>query len=148
MPRLSTAALLGVGVALVVLAALAVWGPRGVHTPEGSGDTGVVLAYGQTPAGPVRLLPDQPRALSRPQDFAFQFTCDGTGPRVVRLELEYGDHKELLHEELLRGPLEMEALEYVLHLDDRAPNEVTLVTTVEAPHTRTRVVRYPVRLGR
>lgn len=146
MPRLTAAALLGIGVALVIVAALALWGPVGVERPHATGDTGVLLAYGQTPDGPVRLLPDEVRTLNRPQDFAFQLTCDGTGPRIVRIELVAGDQRDLVHEERMNGPAEMESLSFVLHLDDRAPNDFALVTTVTAPHTRPRTVRYPVRL--
>lgn len=142
-----SALVLGAGAAVLVAAALALWGPTGRPRPEATGDAGIVLAYGQTPAGPVRLVPDELRTLGRPQDFAFQFTCDGSGPRVVRIELAHGDTKDLLFEDVMHGPAEMEAIGYLLHLDDRAPNEVTIVTTVESPHDRTRVVKYPVRLG-
>ncbi len=146
MPRLSSAVALGIGAALVLMAGLAVWGPTDGRRPDATGDAGIVLIYGQTPFGPVRLVPGEARTLTRPQDVAFQFTCNGTGPRVVRIEVVYDDVRDLMHEDKLVGPAQMEALEYLLRLDDRAPNELTIVTTIESPHDRPRVLEHPIKL--
>lgn len=146
MPRLSTAVALGIGTALVLIAGLALWGPTGGRRPDATGDAGIVLVYGQTPAGPVRLVPGEVRTLTRPQDLAFQFSCDGTGPRVIRIEVAYDEVRDLMHEDKLRGPAEMEALEYLLRLDDRAPNELTIITTIESPHDRPRVLEHRIKL--
>lgn len=118
-----------------------------VPRPDATGDTGVVLVFAQTPSGPVRLEPGRARALSRPQDLVFQTAVNGTGPRHVRIELTSGGRRTVMHEERIEGPKPLDSLPYLLHLDDRAPDDMSVVVTVEAPHTRELVLVYPLRLG-
>jgi len=150
-PKSFTSAILaGIGAAAVVGVVLIVksnaFGPA---RPEASGDIGVLAVYAQTAFGPVRLVAGERRELTRPQDFAFQFTCEGTGPRVVRIERKTEEEGEpdILHEEKMVCPANMESLGYVLKLGDESPNDVEISTFVEAPHDHLRVHRFPITLG-
>ncbi len=114
--------------------------------PHATGDIGFLLVYGQMAEGPTALQPDRLRRLPRPQDFAFQFVAGGSGPRLIRLEIEEGVQRTVMFEERVYAPATMEALDYVMHLDEKAPDNFVLVVTVEAPHAVSAVSRYPVQL--
>lgn len=147
---LAIAALLGVGVAALVLVFVLRSGNAelgGSKRPEGTGDAGFIWVYAQLAKGPVRLIPGRSRKLHRPQDIAFVWTVRGTGPRILRIELDDGGRRWLAHEEQLQAPGEQEPLEFVLVLSDAAPDKLTLITTMEAPHTASVVAKYPIELG-
>lgn len=114
--------------------------------PPASGETGVLYAYAQTSKGPVRLQPGREGSFLRPQDIAFQFSVEGTGPRFVRVELEAGEVRSVLYEEKHEAPAFREALPLVVRLDERHPDRVGLTVFVEAPHRMTAVSRFFVRL--
>jgi hypothetical protein len=107
---------------------------------------GEVTVFGQIPSGPVPLPPDRLRRLPRPQDFAFQFSSTGQGPRYIRIELEAEGRSSVVFEDRFGAPAEKEALEYVLRLDDDDPDRVALIVTLEAPHATSVVQRYPIEL--
>ena len=148
-PKSVTSAILaGIGAAALIAGVLvAKSNAFGPPRPDASGDVGVLAIYAQTAFGPVRLVAGERRELTRPQDFAFQFTCEGTGPRVVRIEMKTDGEPEILNEVKMNCPANMESLGYVLKLDDKAPNDVELSTIVEAPHDHLRVHRFPITLG-
>lgn len=143
------ALLLGVGAAALAI----VWAGREEQAartgplPEATGDAGSVLVYAQLAQGPTQLLPDRPAHLPRPQDLAFQWTVRGTGPRNIRIDLESETSRLAGHQVRIEAPGELEPLEYVLHLDQSVPDELTLIVTIESPHTRALVTRYPLLLG-
>jgi hypothetical protein len=114
--------------------------------PEGSGEVGEVTVFAQIPSGPVPLQPDRLRRLPRPQDFAFQFSSAGRGPRYIRIELEAGGLASTVFEERFGAPSQKDSLEYVLRLGDDDPDQVALIVTVEAPHAMSVVERYPIEL--
>jgi hypothetical protein len=114
--------------------------------PEGRGEVGEVTVFGQIPSGPVPLQPDRLRRLPRPQDFAFQFSSTGQGPRFIRIELETGGMISTVFEDRFGAPSEKDSLEYVLRLGDDNPDQATLIVTIEAPHAMSVVQRYPVEL--
>ena len=115
--------------------------------PEGSGEVGEVTVFGQIPSGPVPLPPERLRRLPRPQDFAFQFTSAGRGPRYIRIELETEGTHAVVFEERFGAPREKDSLEYVLRLGNEDPDRVTLIVTVEAPHAMSVIRRYPIELA-
>lgn len=141
------AVLLGIGAGAYVIA----WHQhrersRGlVPRPEATGEVGFLAAYAQTPAGPVQLRHGERRDLARPQDIAFQWTARGTGPRLVRIQLEAEGRSDTVFERRMQ-PSVAENLEYVLKLGEDVPSEITIVATIEAPHDRAVVLEYPLRL--
>lgn len=144
----AAATLAGIAVALLIgAAAIGANFLGSPPRPAASGDIGVLAVYAQTPDGPVLLALDERRALRRPQDFAFQFSCEGTGPRLVRIETRAELETRVVHEEKLACPAELESLEFVLTLGEEAPNELSIRTSIEAPHDHVRVHEFPVRLG-
>ena len=114
--------------------------------PAASGETGVLWVFAQTSKGPVRLRPGVGGAFPRPQDLAFQFSVDGTGPRFVRIELEAAHQRSVIYEEQHWAPAERDSLPVVLRLDERYPDEVEVTVVVEAPHRMNAVSRFPLRL--
>ncbi len=132
-------------VALAAAAVLALSGPSAEPRPEGTGDVGVLAVYAQVPAGPRRLPPGRLVRLQRPQDFAFRFQAEGTGPRWVRVELETEGRRVVLHEEKRSTPSD-EYIDFVLRLDEAHPDDVTLTVVVEAPHMMRAVSDFPIRL--
>lgn len=138
----------GAALAAVVLAGVVLWmrvGPNPAPRPEGTGDVGVLAVYAQLPKGPVRLPVGRPVKLLRPQDFAFRFMAEGTGPRYLRVELEADGHRTVLHEVKHATPSD-EYLDFVLRLDERHPDDVMLTVVVEAPHMMSAVSDFPIRL--
>lgn len=143
----------GVKVALSALAALALVGgvigfvalTRPPPRPPGTGDVGVLMVFAQTPGGPVRLRPGRKVRLPRPQDFAFRFVAEGTGPRFVRIELEDEQGRVVVFEEKMTTPADG-YLDYTLRLDERAADDVVLTAVVEAPHMMSAVSDFPIRL--
>ena len=119
---------------------------RAPDEPLGRGEVGEVTVFGQIPFGPVPLVPDEPRRLPRPQDFAFVFDSTGHGPRYMRIELEADGLSSVVFEDRFGAPAEKEALEYVLRIGDDYPDRVTLIVTIEAPHATSEVRRYPIEL--
>lgn len=119
---------------------------RMVEPPDASGELGTVLVYAQQPNGPVRLQPGRPRTLSRPQALAFQLSSTGTGPRLVRIELEAAGRRGVLHEERLLAPADQEMVDHIIDLGDELPDGVELIVALEAPHTFGYESRYPIRL--
>lgn len=116
---------------------------RMVPRPAASGDVGFLGVYAQSPGGPVRLQPQRRVRLRRPQDIAFELDAEGTGPRQVRIELRSPDGRhDVVYEAAASTPARSLALDYVLHLDDRFPDELTLLVTVEAPHAMPYTSRY------
>jgi hypothetical protein len=143
--RAVIAGLFGVGVA-GFFAAWLILNERSrqfVERPQGSGDVGSITVYAQRPEGPFRLQPGRLRALKRPQDLSFQWTVNGTGPRELRVEILSQGKTTVMHEERLSTPADQFPLEYVLHLDDKMPDELELVVSLEAPHTVGYESRYP-----
>lgn len=139
------AGLLGVGIA-GFFAAWLIFSERAkqfVERPEASGDVGSITVYAQRPEGPFRLQPGKTRALKRPQDLSFQWTVNGTGPRELRIELTAGNETTVMHEERLSAPADQFPLEYVLHIDDRIPDQVEISVVLEAPHAVGYESRYP-----
>ncbi len=134
--------------AMVALVGGWIWAQEDRQRPEGSGQVGVLAVYAQTRRGPERLPPSRGGTFERPQDLAFQFDVRGTGPRWIRVRLEDPSTKEktLLYEKLHHAPSFLEPLDYVLRLDERAPDRVDLVVTVEAPHMMAAVSRFPLLL--
>ena len=114
--------------------------------PAASGAVGVVEIYGQRKDGPIRVWPDRPVALPRPQHFAFRFSAEGTGPRLVRIEVETSSRRYVAYERFHYAPASNESLEYVLQLAEETEDEVELSTTIETPHARAVTSRFPVRL--
>lgn len=114
--------------------------------PAGTGDIGTVEVYGQTPKGPQKLPADRQVSLPRPQDFAFQFTAEGTGPRWIRIALESRGEVSVLYEEVHEAPAFKDSLGFTFRMSEEAPDEATMIVTLEAPHAMTREARYPVRL--
>jgi len=113
--------------------------------PEGTGDVGMLQVFAQLPKGPQRLPPSRAVSLPRPQDFAFRFIAEGTGPRWVRIELEQRGTRAVMFEEQLATPADR-YLDYTLRLDESAADEVTLTVVVEAPHMMRAVSDFPIRL--
>jgi hypothetical protein len=148
-PPWVVAALLGVGAAAT---GLAIWVNSGgglrhpSPAPAGSGDVGVVFAFGQGAGGAIRLVPDRETVLRRPQELTFQWWAEGTGPRRVRLELAIGEERTVEHDERVRAPADHEGLPLIMRLGDATPDRLEIVATVEAPHAQPRVIRYPIRL--
>lgn len=132
---LAVAALVGLGVFLAR-----------PPVPAATGDIGTVEVYGQTPDGPKKLPADRRVSLPRPQDLAFQFTSEGTGPRWLRIELDTGGDVSVLYEEQVTAPAFKDSLGYTFRMSEEAPDEVTVIVTLEAPHAMSRVERYPLRL--
>ncbi|MCC7385650.1 MAG: hypothetical protein IT384_27625 [Deltaproteobacteria bacterium] len=114
-----------------------------VERPEATGDVGFLAVYAQLERGPVRLVPNERTQLPRPQDLTFQWVVQGSGPRLVRIELVTGSERLVLHEEKLQAPSDQVPLTYMLHLDDTAPNELSVVVTIEAPHARALTLTHP-----
>ncbi len=131
--------------AVAALVALGVWLAR-PPVPAATGDIGTVEVFGQTPDGPKKLPEDRRVSLPRPQDIAFQFTAEGTGPRWLRIEIDTGGDVQVLWEELVTAPAYKDALGYTFRMGEEAPDEVTMIVTLEAPHAMSRVARYPLRL--
>ncbi|MFO0728384.1 MAG: hypothetical protein U1E65_31705 [Myxococcota bacterium] len=146
-----------IGGALLVLAglvALVIVGKNTFQGPtskaEGSGDVGFVTVYAQLARGPVRLEPKQDRVVPRPQDLAFQWTAEGTGPRNIHIEVRtVGPEPEVLaaHDERVFAPMKLDSLGWVVHLGDAQPDHLEVVVTISAPHTASRTIRYPFTLG-
>ncbi len=114
--------------------------------PPARGEVGEIAVFGQLPAGPVRLTPDRLRRLPRPQDFAFQFTSKGEGPRYLRVEMEAEGVSSVVYEDRIGAPKEKESLEFVLRVGDDYPDHIGLVVTIEAPHAMSVIRRYPIEL--
>ncbi|MBI4816887.1 MAG: hypothetical protein HY791_11545 [Deltaproteobacteria bacterium] len=144
------ASLVGIGAAALALALLVRAERRKgmVDRPEATGEIGFVAVYAQLPQGPAPLIPGATSVLRRPQDVAFQWTVKGTGPRLARIELLTTSRREVIEELALAAPAEQEALAPLVRLDDRSPDELELVVTVEAPHARAVVSSYPLKLLR
>ncbi len=147
-PPKSAAAVAGVLLALGVAALVAVYAVVSGAEPTavGTGDIGTLDVYGQTKQGPAKLPKDRRVTLPRPQDFAFQFTGEGTGPRIIRIEVEALGEVSVAYEEIHQAPKFKDSLGYTMHLSEDAPDEITIVVTLEAPHAMSRVSRHPVRL--
>lgn len=114
--------------------------------PDASGDVGVLEVYGQQRDGPIRVWPDRPISLPRPQHIAFRFSAEGTGPRMVRIEVETSSRRYIAYERFHYAPASNESLEYVLQLAEETEDDAALWTTIEAPHARAVTSRFPVRL--
>lgn len=131
-------------------AVLVVWGLRSLPgrpgRPGASGDVGVLRVYGQTEAGPVLLRPGERRILQLPQDLAFTFTAAGSGPRHLRIELDDGRRRWVMHEEAIELPRESWPLGYVMELDDTAAGDAAVIVTIESPHTVAVEAVLPIRL--
>jgi hypothetical protein len=142
------AALMGVGFAatLMIVAIQRQDGARRRARPAASGEVGVVAVYGRVDQGLLRLPPSTVTRLPRPQDLSFQLTADGTGPRVIKIEMETDVSRTLMVEERAFAPAKGDTLEYLLHLDQTAPDAFRLIVTVEAPHAMAASLRYGVRL--
>lgn len=130
---------------LLALTAALLAGCPSPKRPAGTGDVGVLEVYAQVPEGPRRLPPSRRVRLLRPQDFAFRFRADGTGPRWVRIELEQRGVRTVLLEEQMATPSD-QYLDYTLRLDERAADEVTLTVVVQAPHMLSAVSDFPILL--
>jgi hypothetical protein len=141
--HLATAVLLAFG---VIAAGAAILLIRTEPPPEGSGEVGEVTVFGQISSGPVPLPVERLRRLPRPQDFAFQFSSTGKGPRYIRIEVETEASTSVVFEERFGAPAEKEPLELMLRLGDEISDRVTLIVTVEAPHAMSVVRRYPIEL--
>ncbi len=135
----------GVGVFGFVLW-LVIQRPPSPEVPA-TGAIGVLEVYGQLPQGPVRLQPDRRRTLPRPQYIAFVLNAEGTGPRLVRVDLEVNGVRQVVHEETIVAPASSYGLDYVLRLDDSAADELAVVVSVESPHAGHAESRFMVRLG-
>lgn len=133
----------GVGVAALVGIYLSLSAPE---PPAGFGEVGEVIVFGQVPSGPTPLPADRTVRLPRPQDFAFQLSSTGRGPRYIRIELEAEGMSSVVHEERFGAPMELDSLEFVLRVGDDYPDDIALVVTLEAPHTMSVTKRYPVKL--
>ena len=114
--------------------------------PSATGDIGLLEAYGQLSDGPVRLWPDRVRRLPRPQDVAFRFSADGTGPRLVRIEVDTRDERITAYERMHSAPIHNESLDYVLQLSEEVPDRVDVWVTIEAPHASAVVSRFMLHL--
>lgn len=142
------AVLLGVGVAGFGAAYL-VYAERAAHfaeRPEAAGHVGSITVYAQRPEGPFKIQPGRVATLRRPQDLSFQWTVEGTGPRVLRIELEIAGKTTVMHEERIEAPANQLPLDYVLHVTDLMPDELDLVIVLEAPHSVGYESRYPLRV--
>ena len=140
-PTIAGILLLIGGCALV----LAVWFLQpGSRRPSATGDVGRLEAYGQLPDGPVRLWPNRPRVLPRPQHLAFRFTAQGTGPRTIRIEVDTSVERITAYEQRHRTPAEGVPLDYVLKLGEQTPDHIDVWITIEAPHTSAVSSRFPV----
>lgn len=119
-----------------------------VERPAATGQVGVLEVYAQTRRGPQRMFPSRGGTFERPQDIAFQFVVEGTGPRWIRLELEnpIAENKVVLYEDTHAAPADVEPLNYVLHLDENVPDRLDLIVTVESPHMLAAVSRFPILL--
>jgi hypothetical protein len=144
---LAAGVLLGLGLAAAGVVFTIESGRRATlaERPAASGDTGMVIPYGLLDRGPIQLVPDQVNDLPRPQTLSFSFWARGTGPRVLRFELE-GLTEPSHHEERVSAPADQVPLGFLMNLDGSIPDLVTLVITIEAPHTRSLTARYPLRL--
>jgi hypothetical protein len=144
------AALLGIGAAGFALAMIVKHeqSKELADRPAASGEVGWVTVYAQLSGGPVPLQPERRRDLPRRQDLAFQLTAKGTGPRIVRIEIEDTKtaRRTVMDDERIETPAEGESLDYVLTLDDSAPDDLILDVTLEAPHTRGYTSHYPIHL--
>jgi hypothetical protein len=144
-----------IGGGLLLLAgvtALVVVGKNTLHGPpskaEATGDVGFVTVYAQLARGPVRLEPNQDRVVPRPQDLAFQWTADGTGPRNIHIEVATASGEILAtHDERVFAPMKLDSLGWVVHLGDAQPDHLAVVVTISAPHTAARTIKYPFTLG-
>ncbi len=114
--------------------------------PSATGDVGQLETYAQLAEGPTRLWPDRLRHLPRPQALAFWWTVDGTGPRVLRVEVETGAERFTAYERVHDAPAEGDALDYILRLDERFPDRVDVWVTIEAPHASAVTSRFPLHL--
>ena len=138
-------ALLLVGSAALATAAVVL--TNRADRPAGTGDIGVLEVYGQLPNGPSRLWPDRARTLARPQDVAFRLSVDGTGPRLVRIEVDTASERFIAYEQFHYAPTRNESLDFVLQLGETVPDQLDLLVTLEAPHTTAIVSRFPIVLS-
>lgn len=114
--------------------------------PPATGDVGQLEAFAQLADGPTRLWPDRLRRLPRPQALAFRWTVDGTGPRLLRVEVQTGDERFTAYERMHHAPADNASLDYVLRFDEGAPDRVDVWVTVEAPHASAITSRFPLHL--
>lgn len=126
------------------LSALLVAACADPRRPSGTGEVGIVTVYAQTAEGPRALRPGREVWLPRPQALAFELSAAGTGPRLVRVEVDDGARRPV-HEVKLAAPLDRWSLDWVARFGEAAPDRVTLHVVVEAPHDRPRRERYPLR---
>lgn len=136
--------LLGVVAAGAVL--YAAGGGGLAERPVATGDVGVLRVYGQLESGPALLRPGMRRELPRPNDLAFQFDAQGIGPRQLRIEIDDGVQRRVMHEVRLVAPQDHAPLAYVMHLDDAWPELLQVTVTVEAPHAQSVQSTLPIRL--
>ena len=113
--------------------------------PAATGDVGVLKVFAQRPSGPTRMPPGRHVRLQRPQDFAFYFDVEGTGPRFVRVEVEAAGTRSVMYEEQLVAPRH-DYLDYTLRLGEDVPDDVMLTVVVEAPHMMRAVSDFPIQL--
>lgn len=114
--------------------------------PASSGTNGEITVYAQTVEGPKALTAERTALLRRPQAFAFQLSVVGSGPRLVRIDAELEDEVRTLHETRLQAPADRLSLDFVARFDERAPDRLALLVTVEAPHLAPVTRRYPVEM--
>ena len=149
-PLRIAAVLAAVGCVFLGLAIAIAWDREVLREPPpATGQTGVLLAFGQLPDGPLQLHHGLPMHFYRPQHIAFQLKVNGTGPRQVQVELDDGRRRYTMYVARVECPTDGEYLNlpYVLYLDDRFPNALDVIVTVEAPHAVAATSTFPLRLG-
>ena len=114
--------------------------------PVAMGEAGQLEVYAQLSDGPTRLWPDRIRRLPRPQQLAFRFSVNGTGPRLVRIDVETEHERFTAYEDIHYGPADKASLDYVLRFDETTPDAVNIWTSIESPHTMSISSRFPLQL--
>jgi hypothetical protein len=138
--------LTGLGLAGLI-GLITLWSQGPAEKPAADGELGVVRVWGQGPRGPIYLRPNLPVVLPRPQALVFQLHVEkGTGPRVVRIELESNGETSTLFEEALTAPI-VDTLEVLPKLEESAPDRLRVIVTIEAPHLSSVSVDYPIQLS-
>ena len=135
-----------VGGVAFVMAALSLTASN-LNRPVASGGVGELVVYAQTVEGPVALKRGRTSVMPRPQAIAFQFSVAGTGPRLVRIDIESKGAIRTFHEVRFEAPVDHEALGTTLQLDESHPDHLVLLVSVEAPHSSPKRRRYPIELA-
>lgn len=117
-----------------------------IPRPPSTGEVGEVTVYVQTVEGPYPLTAGRTSVLPRPQSVAFQVSAVGSGPRLVRVDLEDANTRRTLYEGRFMAPFSSYSLPFVARFGETAADHLVVTVAVEAPHLPPVIRRYPLEL--